>query len=96
MTELFGYMLGMWTPGPIEIIIIGIIALLIFGKRLPQMARGLGASFIEFKKGLKEADNAKEDIVSEVKNVTGLDEQEDIVSEIKNATGLNEEENSIG
>jgi len=79
MTELFGYMLGMWTPGPIEIIIIGIIALLIFGKRLPEMARGLGASFNEFKKGVKEANDTKRDIVSDVKNAAGLDEQEDSI-----------------
>ncbi len=79
MTELFSYMLGMWTPGPIEIIIIGIIALLIFGKRLPEMARGLGASFNEFKKGVKEANDTKEDIVSDVKNAAGLNEKEDSI-----------------
>ena len=43
------------------------------------MARGLGASFTEFKKGVKEADNAKEDIVSDVKNAAGLDEREDSI-----------------
>lgn len=76
MNQFIANILSMWMPGPIEFIIIGIIALLIFGKRLPEMARGLGASFTEFRKGIKEANNAKDDIVSEAKNVTGLNEQE--------------------
>ena len=80
MAELFSYTIGMWTPSPIELIIIGIIALLIFGKKLPQMARGLGASFTEFKKGLKEANNVKEEIVSEAKDAAGLNELEDSTS----------------
>ena len=80
MAELFNYTIGMWTPGPIELIIIGIIVLLLFGKRLPRMARGLGASFIEFKKGLKEANSAKEEIVSEAKDTAGLNELEDSTS----------------
>ena len=75
MDHAISKMLAMWTPGPIELIIIGIIALLIFGKRLPEMARGLGASFTQFKKGLKEAKDTKEDIESEIKDATNIDKQ---------------------
>lgn len=40
-------------PGPFEMVIIGGIALLLFGKRLPDVARSVGASISEFQRGLK-------------------------------------------
>jgi sec-independent protein translocase protein TatA len=38
---------------PMHLLVIGIIAILLFGKRLPDIARSLGKSMVEFKKGLK-------------------------------------------
>lgn len=40
-----------------EMIVIGIIALLLFGKRLPEVARSLGKGVVEFKKGLRGIDD---------------------------------------
>jgi sec-independent protein translocase protein TatA len=48
-----------------EWLIILILALLIFGKRLPEVARGLGRSVNEFKKGLKETTDDVEKSLSE-------------------------------
>jgi len=44
-------------PGSTELIIILVIILLLFGaKKLPEMARSIGKSSGEFKKGLAEGD----------------------------------------
>jgi len=47
----FGYFFG--TPGPVELIVIGVIVLLLFGNRLPSVMRSLGKGITEFKKGVK-------------------------------------------
>jgi sec-independent protein translocase protein TatA len=42
--------LAMWTPGPLEIVIILVIVLIIFGpKRLPDLGKSLGHGMREFK-----------------------------------------------
>lgn len=41
-----------WTPGPIELVIVAVIGLLIFGKRLPEVGRSIGRGIVEFKRGL--------------------------------------------
>lgn len=65
------HLLAMWSPGPIEMIVLGIILLLAFGRKLPEMARGLGKSFVEFKKGLNDVNPTKGDVVNDVKKATG-------------------------
>src|SRR5581483_40663 len=39
--------------GPQEIIILLIVGVLLFGKRLPEVGRYLGKGIVEFKKGMK-------------------------------------------
>ena len=43
--------------GPWELVIVLVIALLIFGKRLPQVARNMGQGIVEFKRGLRGVEN---------------------------------------
>ena len=44
---------GLGAPGLPELVIFGTIALLLFGKRLPEVARSLGKGIVEFKKGVR-------------------------------------------
>ena len=46
--------LAMWMPGPFEWAAIVVVALLVFGKRLPDVARSVGKSIVEFKKGIRD------------------------------------------
>ena len=57
--------LAFWTPGPLEIIIILVVALLLFGRRLPEIARSMGKSLTEFKRGMKETTDEIEKTVDE-------------------------------
>lgn len=41
------------TPGPMEMLIVGVVVLLLFGNRLPSVMRSLGVGITEFKKGIK-------------------------------------------
>ena len=50
----FALPLALGMPGPAEWIMIAAVALLLFGKRLPEVGRSLGKGIVEFKKGLKE------------------------------------------
>jgi sec-independent protein translocase protein TatA len=53
----------MWTPGPLEIVIILIIVLVIFGpKRLPDLGRSLGRGMREFKDSVTGKDKEHERI----------------------------------
>ena len=50
---------GIGAPSMPELMIVMIIALLLFGKRLPEVAKSLGKGITEFKKGIR---NVEDDI----------------------------------
>jgi sec-independent protein translocase protein TatA len=47
----------MFGLGPMEMLIVGVIAVLLFGNRLPEVGRSFGRSIMEFKKGMRDIQN---------------------------------------
>jgi sec-independent protein translocase protein TatA len=57
---------GLGSPGVGEILVIAVVAVVLFGSRLPEVARSLGGSYQQFRKGLA-------DIQASMKNELDLD-----------------------
>lgn len=84
---LLGTCFAFFAPGPWEMMIIGLVALLLFGKRLPEVARSLGKGLVEFKRGVKgiedEVDRATyvdEDVSTSASRPAPADEQEELTA----------------
>ena len=55
--DLAMHVILMWMPGATELIVIGLVGLLLFGRRLPEVGRSLGRSIVEFKKGIRDVED---------------------------------------
>lgn len=53
-------MIGFGIPHGMELLIVLAVVLLLFGHRLPGMARSLGSGITEFKRGLKDGAKSKD------------------------------------
>ncbi len=80
-------------PGTGEWMVILIIGLLIFGRRLPEVARNLGKSVNEFKKGMREFQDSADEVVQDVNKIK-TEVANDVAAEVKDATGYDDSEHS--
>ena len=53
-------MFAVFGIGPMEMVIVGVVILLLFGSRLPSVMRSLGQGLVEFKKGVQGVEEDKE------------------------------------
>ena len=66
-----------FSPGPMEMLIIGAIAVLLFGKRLPEVGRSLGKGIVEFKKGISGIEDEINSAVSSSNSYASSQEADD-------------------
>ena len=62
-------------PGGGEWIILLILGLLIFGRRLPEVGRSIGKSIVEFKRGIKDIETDVEEESSRAGRLTEVDKK---------------------
>ncbi|MFK2822918.1 Sec-independent protein translocase subunit TatA/TatB [Arcobacter sp. YIC-80] len=71
----------MGMPGGMEWILIALVVLLLFGgKKIPELAKGLGSGIKNFKNAVKEDDEK----VADTKKADELEEKSETKSETKN------------
>lgn len=74
----------MGMPGGMEWILIALVVLLLFGgKKIPELAKGLGSGIKNFKKAVKEDD---EEEVAQTKKADEIEKKEESTESSKNDT----------
>lgn len=58
----------MFGIGTVEMVMIGSIAVMLFGGRLPKVARSVGQSIVEFKRGFLEVEAECKEIEKVIEN----------------------------
>ena len=80
MIECAQNVMAISMPQGLDWVWILLIVLVIFGgRKLPDLARNLGKGMSEFKKGLKEAENTKDDVVNDIKKAATDDDSKKTV-----------------
>jgi len=67
MTTSYGALMFFNRLGPFELFLVALVLLILFGNRLPDVARSLAKSFVQFRKGLRDAEK-------EIRNAGAEDE----------------------
>lgn len=65
-------MLAFIVPGPTGMLVLALVALLLFGNRMPKLARSLGSSLFELKRGINEIGDPLEDAQRDADKLTKL------------------------
>ena len=63
MGHLFGFLSF---PAPTEMIVLLVIAVLLFGQNLPDVARKLGKSYADFRRAMKNVEDEIRSVTSEI------------------------------
>lgn len=84
----------MFGLGPFELVMIGVVAVLLFGGNLPDVARKLGGSYREFRKGISEVQQQFK--VAEYEAKKTMSSIENAVTEDLDFQEDEDEEDSVG
>ena len=78
---------GLGSPGVGEMVVIGVIAVLLFGSRLPDVARSLGSSYQQFRKGLSDIQSSiKTDVNVDLNSLDRVEDYSDATDDYEEPT----------